>query len=321
MLSPSCDRSAFAHISELGGPFHARYFAVLEAYLDESERSDLNPRLFSVAGWVGDGPAWRSFESRWDTILHDERFGVPEFKSSDLANRKGSFKDWSDERCAEFLSELLTIIQMTDVIGLTVTLTLNEPEDKWAQARKDADYIVCAAHCIALLVHVAGIRYGAGERVAFVFDERQKGIGEIQEIKKKIKEKFLPPLARMVGPVGSDKSLEILPLQAADLLAYWAYLQRQHDLGRSSGRDGVLLETMSPIVTPKLAICLSLTWEPGFLHESSKIMDPRWDVETRLPEPSLEYFRKPQMPDASRQNVWDANWARLRRLIGGKPDA
>jgi hypothetical protein len=39
-----------------------------------------------------------------------------------------------------------------------------------------------------------------------------------------------------------------------------------------------------------------------------------------LPELSLEYFEKPQMSETSKRAIWDANWARLKRMFGGKPD-
>ena len=301
-------------------PITCRYLSVLEAYLDESDRSDVNPRLFSMAGWLGDGRAWRSFEPRWEAILRDDRFGVSEFKSSDFANRKGEFEDWSDDRCAPFLSELLDVIQAIDVIGVEVVLSLNEPEDKWARALRDADYLACACHCMVLLIHIAAIRHVEGERVAFLFDERQKGRGKIQEIKKNIKARLRAALAKRVGPMESDGSLEILPLQAADLLAYWAYPRRQHELRRSSERDDALLEVMSPTLTPKVAIRRILSWEPGFLHESAENSDTRWNIEGRLPELSLEYFEKPQMSETSKRAIWDANWARLKRMFGGKPD-
>lgn len=309
------ERLSYTPIAELEGPFHSRYFAVLESYLDESERSGINPRIFSMAGWLGDGRAWTSFQSRWDSVLREERFGVSEFKACDLANRCGEFEGWLDDRCSELLSALVEIIQTTDVIGVSVGLLLNEPEDNWAQAKRGADYIVCAAHCMVLLIHIAAIKHVEGERVAFLFDEGRSG--DIESIRKKIKALLPVRLAKRVGPAGSDSSLEILPLQAADLLAYWTYLRMLEKLNRSSKRHETLLGLLSPALTSKLAIYRTLSWEPGYLQGSIEIMDPRWNIETPLPEPSLEYFMKPNMPDASRQSIWDANWDRLKRLIGG----
>jgi hypothetical protein len=97
---------------------------MLEAYMDESGRSDLNPRCFTVAGWLGNGLAWRKFELQWQAILRDSRFAILEFKSADFANRRGPYQDWPDDRRAELLSELLAVIQGVEIVGVAVVLTL-----------------------------------------------------------------------------------------------------------------------------------------------------------------------------------------------------
>jgi len=269
-----------------------------------------------MAGWLGDGPTWESFESCWGSVL--ERFGVPEFKSSDLVNRRGNFEGWPKDQCAAFLAEVLAVVHATDITGVTVVVALEEPEDEWAQARRQADYTVCAAQCIALLSHIAEIKHSEG-RVAFIFDERQKVIGELETTRQRLRARLRPALAKRVGPATFDSSLEILPLQIADLLVYWAYLRRQHELELSSERGKALLDILTPVLAPKVAISRTLSWEPGYLHRSTAIMDPQWKIEEPLPDPGPEWFSKPRMPESSKQAIWDASWKRLRRLLG-RPD-
>lgn len=172
---------------------------------------------------------------------------------------------------------------------------------------------------MVLLVHVAEILYADGERVAFIFDERQKGRGGIEAIRQKLKSRFSQRLARRMGPMESNSSREILPLQTSDLLAYWTYLQRQQELSRSSRADDRLLSMLSPVVTQKLLIRRLLTWEPGVLLEHTETTDPRWDIAEPLPDFSLNYFEKIGMPlgmpEESRRRISDSAWSWLRRNV------
>lgn len=150
---------------------------MLEAYLDESERAGQAPRLFCMAGWLGDGAAaWKSFEKRWADVLDDG--GITEFKASDLANQRGEFAQWSDERAFTFLADLLAIVRDSDLVAVEASIALEEPQDRRIQAQAGADYLACAYHCLLLLLHVATIKdVGGRERVSVVFDERKyKGV-------------------------------------------------------------------------------------------------------------------------------------------------
>lgn len=299
-------------IAELEAPFHCRYFFVAEAYLDETERLGPIQRLFGMGAWLGSGTAWRPFEQRWSAVLNDARFSISEFKSTDFKNRRGEFNGWQNDRCSGLLSALLEVIKDAEILGVEVTLSMSQPEDPRASVKSGGDYRVCAAHCMALLAHIAAIEYVDGYRVAFLFDEREKS--DLQNVKSRIKAELPPRLAKRIGPVGFDTSHEVLPLQAADLLAYWAYLRREHELGRSSEWDIALLGVLSPILSRKLAVRKVLTWEPGVLEESTSVTDARWDIVERLPSLGFSEFEKPQMPETTRQAIADAAWRRLKDI-------
>jgi hypothetical protein len=172
-----------------------------------------------VAGWIGDGPAWRSFEERWAEVLRRARPRIKEFKTAHCVGGHGAFRGWSIRRRRNLVNQLLEVIEQSDIHAVAATLAMNGP-----LRRRNADYLTCVNDCIGWLNYVAS-GYPRGERVAYILDERDKVLADVESIRRYFRNavKGFRKYADRVGPLAFDRSDHFLPLQAADLLAHSVY--------------------------------------------------------------------------------------------------
>jgi hypothetical protein len=233
-------------ILELAAALHARYLGMLEAYLDESFNQGPNPRVYVVAGWFGEASAWRDLEEQWRMALATEP-SVREFKSADCLARQKQFLDWCPDRSDRFRAVFADVIRESRILGVTVAMTLNEsPELARKAMRKRIDYGFCAKYCMAQMVLLADA-FPVGERIAFIVDERSKGVGDLQEIRRELRFDSPPQAGKRVGPIGYDSSADVLPLQAADFLAHEVFMQRVNEINHRPSR-----ETFTKFLTPRM---------------------------------------------------------------------
>lgn len=202
-------------ILDLTAILHTRWIAVLESYLDESYESQNLSRFFVVAGWLGEPKHWRQLEERWAEILRRTRPRIREFKSADCLSGTGAFRGWSSRRRQNLVRRLLAVIADTPIEGVASALLLHG-----RTPRRNADYLVCVNYCIGAITSLA-LRYPRGERVAYILDDRDKVKPEVEKVRSYYRrQRVMKDIAARVGPLSFDDSSELIPLQAADLLAH-----------------------------------------------------------------------------------------------------
>ncbi len=244
---------------------------MLESYLDESFEGDDRRSVFIVAGWLGDSAAWRSLEAEWQQALRRTRPRVREFKASDCFNGVEQFSGWSMRRRHNLVARLMNIIRCHEVRGATVVLTADGP-----LPRKHGDYLLCVATCMTALTTVASV-YPTGERVAYIVDDRDKIRETVQYYRRRLRESSIKRISQRVGPLAFDDSAQVLPLQAADLLAHVslrtarrAWRDDKFNLERSE--VGPLME--------QIAVLRFIRWDNR--HRQLRWLHPRTGRWTRL---------------------------------------
>lgn len=249
---------------ELAAAFHSRFLAMLEAYADESSREDLNPRIFVVAGWIGDGAAWRDVEERWLEIISAPSLPsvITEFHSTDCLAGQGEFKSWPPAERDALRTRLLDSLVGARIGGVTATLTLDQtPAEAKKTYRFRKDYQACLLVCMMKLA-LSTATYPPRERVGFLIDEREKGQGDLQDCRYALR--TMREIRERIGPVAFDDSREVVPLQAADLLAHETYLQRFNELSSRPFRDAFVKGLL-----PKLVHRETLHWD----HATGQLFD------------------------------------------------
>ena len=182
--------------------------------------------------------------SREPGPLHDalEQAGIKQFHAKRFFGRKPSgdrldqYVGWTDQRSKAFLRGLVQAVDTKKlrsfgaVVDVAAFRSMSEEERRYltgAIRRIDTGklrntgapnkpYHLAMQRCVRLVVQSVGMR----DRVNFFFDRQnvyeQKARDSFADATK-----YLPPaLHRHLGAISFDASAEVLPLQAADLLAY-----------------------------------------------------------------------------------------------------
>jgi hypothetical protein len=208
----------------------------LQAYLDDSGTHDHSP-VCVAAGYFGGIHYWKQFDLDWDRAIRHR--GLSEFHANRFWSRTpdgktvGEYKDWSEEDCITFLTELLTIIRRCRVwpVGSAVVLsdwealTFDERRHLTGGIYKSGRFKNSGApskqYFIAFLfaVHNIAAHCDEGHIVNFVVDESRTLNGYAREYFERIKMSNFGH-AHKLGTIQSGDSKYQPGLQAADLLAY-----------------------------------------------------------------------------------------------------
>jgi hypothetical protein len=169
-----------------------------------------------MAGLVAPTLNWEFFEANWKAALN--RFDLPYFHMQDFAQFKGAFRGWTEDGRRELFDALLRIIIESGAMpfGSIVPLAEYKKVTGDRQAHWVEPYYVCMVSCIGLVA--AFHSHTSFERVALVFSEQAKfkhqALGLFEDIRQHytFAQKALPP--------SFHNMRELVPLQAADLIAY-----------------------------------------------------------------------------------------------------
>ncbi len=197
-------------------------FAVLTVYLDDSGTHG-GAEVTAVAGFVSTKLLWDGFRKEWARALRKERIQI--FRMSDLENRHGEFKGWSKERTETFRRELFDIIQRRTLAPIGSAL-INADWEKVMPAHIKAgfggSYGWCAEDC-AHQAYKWAKRTGAPGKLRYIFEKGTVGHGQIAKVFADYASNPRWDAFRISGYSFEEKKL--MPLQAADLMAYEVYKQ------------------------------------------------------------------------------------------------
>jgi hypothetical protein len=250
------------------------------AYLDESADAD-EGRVYSIGGYFGREREWVKFEPLWEKVLRD--FGVSHFHATDWENLWGEFKGWEQETKIEFIQQLIAVIHSVQIYGFHSAVALREFRSVFPRERADAPYFICFQSC------VGEIAVGCGkekEQVAFVFEEKKEVEFRAIRLYNHIIERVDWPGRKWLGSITFAGKKKVLPLQAADFLAYEGF-KHLDNLVQKSGRP--IRKTLD------------------LLHSEERLYGKLWDRE-RLEELKREYI------DADEKGL-------IRRVPIGKGEA
>jgi hypothetical protein len=189
-----------------------------------------------AACFIGTVEQWKRFEADWQAIAMKEGFTF--FHMADFAARTKEFKDWSEEKRVRVLGRLCSTIRIRTRIGIVV-----------AVLKRDYDHLVqgdfrkyCGEYHYTFTLRscMTGIRlwrekFERSSQLRYVFDRMNKGgKGEIIRVMDAALETSRKEFEEgvTVAPVFNGYSFEdsklLLPLQAADILAWSAFQVTKH---------------------------------------------------------------------------------------------
>ena len=197
---------------------------ILKCYLDDSRQQ----RRSAVAGYMGSLRAWELFEERWRALLDSAPCPISEFKASAVRARRGGFSldhGWSEQSLNEFaIRTVETLSSSVGIYGVGVASLLDRVERPEDGALLDSLVLETCFRVALLSLTKLGGEYGAQmgglERIDFVLDEQPGLMGRMTDAFEKARELVARDTDIPMKLEGFRDSKEVLPLQAADILAY-----------------------------------------------------------------------------------------------------
>jgi hypothetical protein len=208
-----------------------RQLLMLQAYIDESE-SKREPQFLVLAGYIAPAEQWASFADDWDQALRTPPCINP-FDIKDALEQTGPFYEKSKEDCNAVIARFRGIIEKHVSAGFSIWFRLDDYKKGFAAntpaKRMKNPYYFAAMH---LLLSVARNLEGLGLQrgpVDFIYDNRVMEKPRLIEAwdwaAKQTKKPDPPDLLRLVpNPPQFQDDENVLPLQAADMLAKWTRL-------------------------------------------------------------------------------------------------
>ncbi len=273
----SCPRRSYvAEAFRLAWPADykgARLIVALTAYLDASWTSS----AVTVAGYVSDVDRWASFETEWQDVLTG--YGIEYFHMKDFAAREGDYKSWGPKGDCR-LVRLLEIINASVLAAVSITVPLG----LWRAVLSDEErersgnpYCIAGFGCFREITRWMRRECGAGDEVAYVYDQGDKGRGEIFKLFNAVYDsQDLRREYRLLSMKVEDKK-RFVPLQAADILAW----ERNREVPKGLGLDAMPSKCSMPIggwmdtFLATLDIDGSAEWYRRSLNQFQEPSDPK----------------------------------------------
>ena len=191
--------------------------------MDESGKyDDPNNCTVSVCGVVSSLEKWTAFEKAWKNVL--DHYKISWFHMREFAHFKGEFSGWEDYKRREFINALVDVMHK-DVIGcIAATMSKYHFDGLTAQQRLaigNDPYYLCFLACIIRSAETV-LHLASEETVEVIFADNPNFKGKAGEFWQRVKGQDSPEsIRKRLGNITLDaEPRDVLPLQAADLVAY-----------------------------------------------------------------------------------------------------
>jgi hypothetical protein len=214
---------AFTHLSKSLFKKRGDLFAMLTAYFDDSGTSANEP-VAVVAGYLSTVQMWQTFSERWSRLL--SKNGLKQMRRADLENFAGEFRGWLPDRRTEFIKKAHAIIKRCTYIPIGVAVIKADFEEAFPPghtARTFGLYSWCIHGCLAALGKWCRA-HNHDQPINFVFEAGTHGRDQVDQpfaLLYNNPDKRPPDACPIESWAFAGKN--VLPLQAADVVAYELY--------------------------------------------------------------------------------------------------
>ncbi len=198
----------------------------LQAFIDDSGVGQ--PPMSVMGGFVAPAEKWADFAAEWQEIL-DMRPSIAYLKMNEAAAHAGQFWHWSDERRDERIALFFSLIEKYATVGITSAVpteiynaVFRKHISKEWKHLKHPYYMLFFGIVHSISIHFE--RIGHTDPIDFIFDSQPDQTKRIMEAWDYLRVAGDPKLRHLVAnpPIFRDDRTT-LPLQAADLHAWWMH--------------------------------------------------------------------------------------------------
>jgi len=221
-----------------------RLLVVLTAYFDESGIHG-DSKVFAMGGYLAPKEMWNRLEKEWNSTL--EKYEIGFFHMTDCENGFAQFEGWSKTKREDLIKELIKIIRQNGLFSICSAVVLEDYTDArqtelGQRFLPDEPYYFGFEHCLYLTANKVDAK--DPKPIAFVFDLNAFS-GQATSIYRQIKDNDNGPIdTTRLGEIVFGEMKTLLPLQAADILAYEVYkdcLNRRYDERRPLRKSAMKL--------------------------------------------------------------------------------
>lgn len=223
LLHPSAER-ILAQVCGYGAPrLWQQRIMVLQAYIDDSHKDG----VLVMAGYIADAASWARFSIEWQNRLNEA--GLVEFKMSERVHS-------APEINAYFYRVIEDHIHAAICIAVPIE-PLERAVKKLKMPLEFANPYIFASKGIINFCAQHQEEAGITDPIDFIFDEQNNISSGVIAAWELYLNAVSPEVRALTGSVPSFKpSHQVLPLQAADIIAYW-YRHRWNKLGSLHQED------------------------------------------------------------------------------------
>lgn len=204
------------------------WLVALSAYIDDSRENWNGWSFHAIAGYLGTTAMWeRGFSPRWKRLIESAPKKIEEYKASDVrrAGKKGSvFEAWGPAEAEAYsrraIEELIDSRYRMFGVGAVIVTPTEEDKEQAAQWEKGA----LGLALIHVLNHMCRFAQTGGGRpdddVHFVCDCQNELEGRLHDLWNEARALVQPNYNGNLSRLQFEDSKKLMPLQAADILAY-----------------------------------------------------------------------------------------------------
>jgi hypothetical protein len=210
---------------------------MITGYFDDSG-TDRGNQVAVVGGYLANTHQWNQFIPRWQELLKE--YDVKQMHRADLENWQDEFtmeRGWTPTRRAEFVRKAQKIIKRYTYIPVGSAVIKKDYEELLPSAIKEfygGMYGWCAHDCVIAVSRWCD-RAQYHEPIDWVFERGTAGSREIELFFQLCSENT--SFTRIAPNGWSFKGKDVIPLQAADLVAYEMFKQVQNQIVEQGKRD------------------------------------------------------------------------------------
>jgi hypothetical protein len=270
------------------GGFPKGTFVIFRGYIDES----FNRKLFTLSCLMSDPSGWMWFESAWKKVLRNKnkslksqgRRLISRYHAADCSSLKGEFEGWTVAEQIEFTKSLLLACKKSKFFDATsYSMPLDDFVEEFPEFKQDP-----IGYCYVCLLDFLMIemvrriteskaKQGSTKEVHILLfhDRCAYDAALLQAFNRRMKDETFVG-KEMFSTIAPLSSMECIPLQAADLVAYENFKDSEGNLvGRkrrktlelllSSNSYGGTARTFKPNAIRALRFALDL---PGLISSA-----------------------------------------------------
>jgi hypothetical protein len=232
-----------------------RVMVGLKGYCDESGQ-DGQSRVLVVAGVLSPSNRWERFESEWKLVLASEHLDY--FHAYDFYQRKPPFRlgtDWDSKTKRDHLIDnLISIVQSHVAVALVSLVYLEDykqtfPVSDRIKNKVGTAYTNAGITSIVMAGRWADEKHYPREPIAFFFDSGHEHALDFLAAHRRARQFPEVREMRRLGGLTFDDDRRVVPIQAADLLAYAITLKLNENKRASLHSDWELANTTIQLFT------------------------------------------------------------------------